>query len=405
MISSLNERTFSAGVSPGEHHDEHESQFYNDPMVSNVRFYEGKFRDSGTFNHTSCWSTVYPVVPDSRRTAEYIEQPTFLDSTKPCCYLAPAFVEYTLALWEQECNPMYKTELLKLITKLMKDFDVCESALLVCMVYLQRLKMRFDTCGFNAQQCSVQNSIVCMMVATKFLYDIPTVNSLWAEVSGIRSADINQMELELLRATNYSLNVSEQEVQLANEELRMCLRVSEYPFSTPSYSTSVSDDNNLGWWPSSSDSFYSPENSSRHNAQVVFHDQQAQDYSDGVLVADPNNYYSPTIYQTWSSGSNYTPFREPNNMHKQFVNHDNGDDCRDSVAGCLCPPGCLGVPSQHPFSTSSSCVPCSRSGSTKNRNLVVPQCFVPNLDYPSPQGTVDWSYSGTADTPTESFIR
>ncbi|KNC82493.1 hypothetical protein SARC_05219 [Sphaeroforma arctica JP610] len=151
----------------------------------------------------------------------------FLDSTGPCFHLAPAFVEYTLALWEQECSQAYKLDLLNLVTKLMKYFDVCESALIVTMVYLKRLKTRFDECGFNAEKCSVQISVVCMMVATKFLYDIPTVNSLWAEMSDITTADINQMELELLRATNYSLSSSDVEADDARRTLSSWIRITE----------------------------------------------------------------------------------------------------------------------------------------------------------------------------------
>eukprot|EP00162_Nutomonas_longa_P011050 comp20315_c0_seq1/m.40525 comp20315_c0_seq1/g.40525 ORF comp20315_c0_seq1/g.40525 comp20315_c0_seq1/m.40525 type:complete len:306 (-) comp20315_c0_seq1:26-943(-) len=96
-------------------------------------------------------------------------------------------------------------EYLRRVAKATKINPVC---LLVAAMYIERLCSKVNVC---ITQDNVHGIVLgCTMLASKHFEDIPYANSYWSALSGtFPKAQINEMELFILKALNFQLNISE----------------------------------------------------------------------------------------------------------------------------------------------------------------------------------------------------
>jgi len=99
------------------------------------------------------------------------------------------------------------------VRQLIVEMQCCANGLAVAVFYMYRLKRRFIEYQIRTSECNRQLVAVCLMCATKYLYDVPFTNKQWAKVSQLRLADLNRMERELLHALDYNFSVNLPQVQ------------------------------------------------------------------------------------------------------------------------------------------------------------------------------------------------
>eukprot|EP00124_Ichthyophonus_hoferi_P001163 Ihof_evm4s55 gene=Ihof_evmTU4s55 len=125
-------------------------------------------------------------------------------------------------LWEQNVFIVPFHVLRRKVLFVVSELKVCETAMLTSLAYMQRLRRCFDENNISVQRIdgrAYELLIVCLLGATKFLYDIPYSNAQWAETSGINKKLLNQLELELLESFKYSLVICGEEIEEIKRDL------------------------------------------------------------------------------------------------------------------------------------------------------------------------------------------
>eukprot|EP00123_Amoebidium_parasiticum_P015260 comp22859_c0_seq1/m.36064 comp22859_c0_seq1/g.36064 ORF comp22859_c0_seq1/g.36064 comp22859_c0_seq1/m.36064 type:complete len:475 (-) comp22859_c0_seq1:763-2187(-) len=153
-------------------------------------------------------------------------------SSDPSDRLLDVYVEVVGQLWGQSIGQAQLNYLRRKVSYVVGELKVCETSLLASLCYMQRLRRCFDESNVPVDRIGGRASdvlIVCLLAATKFLYDIPYSNAQWAETAGVDKLLLNQLELELLASLGYSLEVSCEEISEAKNELERGLAFSCRP--------------------------------------------------------------------------------------------------------------------------------------------------------------------------------
>eukprot|EP01134_Creolimax_fragrantissima_P002499 CFRG2499T1 len=133
--------------------------------------------------------------------------------------------DQVVKLWEPVYSPSTVDKTRRFVAYVVKEMDVCETALLASLVYMLRLKQKFVEKDLSTQNCSRQLFVVCLLTATKYLYDIPNTNVQWATASELNLSHINCMELELLDALSFNVSISDLQLDWARSYGKIYRRV------------------------------------------------------------------------------------------------------------------------------------------------------------------------------------
>lgn len=94
------------------------------------------------------------------------------------------------------------------IQYLMIELECCYATMVVAVVYMSRLHEQFGKAGLDTETLSCQQLFtVCMMVASKYVSDMPFSNQQWAQSAGYTLAHINHLERTTLNVLNFELSV------------------------------------------------------------------------------------------------------------------------------------------------------------------------------------------------------
>ncbi|TFK85071.1 cyclin-domain-containing protein [Polyporus arcularius HHB13444] len=132
------------------------------------------------------------------------------------------------------------------LTRIQKYCPASNEVFLSLLVYFDRMmKLAKESCGkvFAIDMYNVHRLVIAgVTVASKFFSDVFYTNSRYAKVGGLPLSELNQLELQFLLLNNFSLMISQEEMQFYSSKLaqqsQIPAGVSLVPFvpdSTPSH--------------------------------------------------------------------------------------------------------------------------------------------------------------------------
>jgi hypothetical protein len=97
-----------------------------------------------------------------------------------------------------------------------------DSSVVVALIYIDRILENDPT--FAVTYVNVHRLILtCTTVAEKYINDIPYINTFYATVGGVHLKDLNRLEITLLNALMWRLDVSPEEFDRKQEDMRRAL--------------------------------------------------------------------------------------------------------------------------------------------------------------------------------------
>ena len=116
--------------------------------------------------------------------------------------------------YEHFANEPVRVPLRTYIQRIVKLARTEPSCIILAGSFLGRLAAFGD--GVTISDNNVRRlTFVAVMLASKFLHDIPYTNKFWARISGTYSlAEVNQMELDMLHLLDFDLNMSREAFEM-----------------------------------------------------------------------------------------------------------------------------------------------------------------------------------------------
>ena len=110
------------------------------------------------------------------------------------------------------------------LTRIQRYTHMSPCNMLVAVIYLQRLKDKLAASGpVRLSPCNCQRLLLCAnMLASKFFDDHYVSNKQWAMVGDLKTAELNLLEVEMLTALAFDLNVTREDY---NDNLATLLKI------------------------------------------------------------------------------------------------------------------------------------------------------------------------------------
>ena len=153
------------------------------------------------------------------KTMEYLEKVNEANQNHPLIDVVAQLLQATVDANERACRPavsqlsMFESaqpapiSVNSFVKRLMKYGGISPSCLLAGMMYLERLKPNVPNVWLTTR--NVQKLyLTAVMTAAKFEEDFYFSNGRWAEIGGIKTKELNKLELQFLKLTNFKLIIS-----------------------------------------------------------------------------------------------------------------------------------------------------------------------------------------------------
>jgi hypothetical protein len=113
-----------------------------------------------------------------------------------------------------------KISILKYLQMIREKSQCDRSCFVVAMIFLDRLMRNNNTLQITPHTVH-KLSLCALLTAAKFNTDCHHSNSFWAEIGGVRSEDLNVLELEFLFGLEFSLVIKREEYAQYHDQLKL----------------------------------------------------------------------------------------------------------------------------------------------------------------------------------------
>lgn len=146
--------------------------------------------------------------------------------TKPVFLLSASLTEIISerihAAWN---NRRDVRELCQFVQTVVPELECCYATVISALVYMQKLEAKFKGSRIDTSAVSCQQLyMVCLIIASKFVSDMPFTNQQWAEVAGLTLTHVNELERSALSALDWYLAVDVKDYDDEKRYVCACVR-------------------------------------------------------------------------------------------------------------------------------------------------------------------------------------